>query len=159
MDDFTIKTDVPNMVGADSRASQRDRARQAPAVVDGANADTRNGQAYLALSSPGGSRIITIILQIALNMIDYGMQPQEPNCAARIQNQWLPDTVFVEPFALSPDTVKLLQGMGYTVTERTVGRSGKWSHAMSAETARRSPRRETAARSAAMSRPGLVYGQ
>lgn len=119
MDDFTIKTDVPNLFGliqgqANAIApGKRPLSSMAPMLI------TRNGQAYLALGSPGGSRIITIVLQIALNMIDYGMQPQEAVDAPRIQNQWLPDTVFAEPFAVSPDTVKLLQGMGYTVTEQT----------------------------------------
>jgi gamma-glutamyltranspeptidase/glutathione hydrolase len=119
MDDFTIKIGVPNMFGlvqGDANAiapGKRPLSSMAPTLI------TRNGQIYLVLGSPGGSRIITIALQIALNMIDYGMQPQEAVDAPRIHNQWLPDTVFAEPFALSPDTVKLLQGMGYTIAEQT----------------------------------------
>ena len=73
----------------------------------------------LALGSPGGSRIITIVLVTALNMIDYDMQPQEAVDAPRIHHQWLPDQVFVEPFALSPDTAKLLEAMGYKLTTQT----------------------------------------
>ena len=54
-----------------------------------------------------------------MNIIDYGMQPQEAVDAPRIHHQWLPDEVFAEPFALSPDTVRLLQGQGYKMTEQT----------------------------------------
>ena len=64
----------------------------------------KDGQLVSVLGSPGGSRIITIVLETALNMIDYGMQPQEAVDAPRIHHQWLPDAVFAEPFALSPDT-------------------------------------------------------
>ena len=80
---------------------------------------TKDGHIVLALGSPGGSRIITIVLETALNVIDYAMQPQEAVDAPRIHHQWLPDEVFAEPFALSPDTTKLLQAMGYKVTTQT----------------------------------------
>ncbi|HLH49191.1 MAG TPA: gamma-glutamyltransferase, partial [Roseiarcus sp.] len=50
---------------------------------------------------------------------DYDMQPQEAVDAPRIHHQWLPDQVYVEPFALSPDTAKLLEAMGYKITTQT----------------------------------------
>jgi gamma-glutamyltranspeptidase/glutathione hydrolase len=119
MDDFTTKTGVPNLFGlvqgeANSVApGKRPLSSMAPTLI------TKDGHVVAVLGSPGGSRIITITLQTALNMIDYGMQPQEAVDAPRIHHQWLPDEVYAEPFALSPDTVKILTGMGYKITEQT----------------------------------------
>ena len=108
MDDFTIKPGVPKLFGlvqgaANSLApGKRPLSSMAPTLVP------KDGHIVLALGSPGGSRIITIVLETALNVIDYAMQPQEAVDAPRIHHQWLPDEVFAEPFALSPDTTKLL---------------------------------------------------
>jgi gamma-glutamyltranspeptidase/glutathione hydrolase len=68
----------------------------------------------LIIGSPGGSRIITITLEAILNMVDHGMNVQEAIDAPRIHEQWLPDLVYLEPFALSPDTRKILESRGYT---------------------------------------------
>src|SRR5579872_6436739 len=119
MDDFTIKPGVPNMFGlvqgeANAIApGKRPLSSMAPTLV------SKDGRVMLALGSPGGSRIITIVLETALNMIDYDMQPQEAVDAPRIHHQWLPDQVYVEPFAISPDTEKLLEAMGYKITTQT----------------------------------------
>ncbi len=56
---------------------QRDRPRQAAAVLDGAEPRLQDGQVLHVIGCPGGSRIITITLETALNIVDYGMQPQE----------------------------------------------------------------------------------
>ncbi len=79
----------------------------------------RDGRVALVAGSPGGSRIITITAQTILNMLDFGMEPQEAVDAPRIHHQWLPDTVYAEPFALSADTQALLRGMGHTMVEQT----------------------------------------
>ena len=71
------------------------------------------------LGSPGGSRIITIMLEAIINVIDYGMDPQEAVDAPRFHHQWLPDEVYVEPYALSPDTRQMLTDMGYKIVEQT----------------------------------------
>ena len=119
MDDFTIKPGVANLFGLIQGATnaiepgKRPLSSMAPTLV------SKDGRIMLALGSPGGSRIITIVLETALNMIDYDMQPQEAVDAPRIHHQWLPDQVFVEPFALSPDTAKLLEAMGYKLTPQT----------------------------------------
>ena len=119
MDDFTTKVGVPNLFGlvqgqANAIApGKRPLSSMSPTLV------TKDGKIFLVLGSPGGSRIITITLETALNMIDYGMEPQEAVDAPRIHHQWLPDEVYAEPFALSPDTVKILTGMGYKITEQT----------------------------------------
>ena len=59
-----------------------------------------------------------------LNTVDYGMNLQEAIDAPRIHQQWLPETTFVEPFALSPDTRRMLTGMGHQIAE-----TSPWSHA------------------------------
>jgi gamma-glutamyltranspeptidase/glutathione hydrolase len=158
MDDFTVKVGVPNLFGlvqgeANAIApGKRPLSSMAPTLI------TRDGQIHQVLGSPGGSRIITITLQTAINMIDYGMQPQEAVDAPRIHHQWLPDTIYAEPFALSPDTAALLRGMGYSITEQT-----PWG---AAELIARNP--GAAGSQAASSgndsthggqmRPGFVYG-
>lgn len=159
MDDFTMKPGVPNLFGlvqgeANSIApGKRPLSSMAPTLV------TKDGHMALVLGSPGGSRIITITLQTALNIIDYGMQPQEAVDAPRIHHQWLPDEVFAEPFALSPDTVKLLTGMGYKITTQT-----PWGAAEVVAVGPPRPAGSEAASSGNDSsqtggmRPGLLYG-
>ncbi len=118
MDDFTVKPGVPNLFGlvqgeANAIApGKRPLSSMAPTLV------TRDGRTVLVLGSPGGSRIITITLEAALNIIDFGMQPQEAVDAPRLHHQWLPDVLYAEPFALSPDTKEMLAGMGYKITEQ-----------------------------------------
>jgi gamma-glutamyltranspeptidase/glutathione hydrolase len=158
MDDFTVKPGTPNMFGlVQGRTNaiapgKRPLSSMAPTIV------TKDGHVFLVLGSPGGSRIITITLETALNIIDYGMAPQEAVDAPRLHHQWLPDAIGYEPFALSPDTLKLLGGMGYKMVEQN-----NWG---GAELIEIGPERTGAgaessgndeARSGAV-RPGWVYG-
>jgi len=80
---------------------------------------TKDGKIFMVLGSPGGSRIITITLQTALNVIDYGMAPQEAVNAPRIHHQWLPDEVYYEQRGVSADSLNILQKMGYKMVEQT----------------------------------------
>jgi len=118
MDDFTVKPGVPNLFGlvqgkANSIApGKRPLSSMSPTLV------TKDGKTFLVVGSPGGSRIITITLETIMNILDYGMAPQEAVDAPRIHHQWLPDEVFYEPYGLSPDTMKILEGMGYKLTEQ-----------------------------------------
>src|SRR5277367_1479282 len=75
----------------------------------------KDGKPLLVVGTPGGSRIITTVLEIIVNVIDYGMTVQEAVDAPRMHHQWLPDTVAGEPFAFSADTVDSLTHMGYRV--------------------------------------------
>jgi gamma-glutamyltranspeptidase / glutathione hydrolase len=84
-----------------------------PAIV------TKDGKTFMVLGSPGGSRIITIAVQVIMNVVDHGMNIQEAVNAPRIHHQWLPDQISVEPFALSPDTAKILTEMGYKIVEQS----------------------------------------
>jgi gamma-glutamyltranspeptidase/glutathione hydrolase len=119
MDDFTVKPGVPNLFGLVQGAAnaiapgKRPLSSMAPTIV------TRDGHTLMVTGSPGGSRIITITLQSILNMIDHGMTPQEAVDAPRIHHQWLPDMIYAERFALSPDTQAQLRDMGYSITEQT----------------------------------------
>jgi gamma-glutamyltranspeptidase/glutathione hydrolase len=118
MDDFTSKPGVPNMFGLVQgeanaiRPGKRPLSSMSPTIV------TRDGKVFMVVGSPGGARIITITLEAILNAVDYGMDIQAAVDAPRIHHQWLPDKVYVEPMALSPDTEKVLTGMGYTIVEQ-----------------------------------------
>ena len=113
MDDFTAKVGVPNLYGlvqgqANSIApGKRPLSSMSPTIV------TQGGKPVMVLGTPGGSRIITAVLHTIVNVIDYGMNVQEAVDAPRFHQQWLPETTNVENFALSPDTRKLLEGMGH----------------------------------------------
>jgi gamma-glutamyltranspeptidase/glutathione hydrolase len=119
MDDFTVKPGVQNMFGLVQGATnaiapgKRPLSSMAPTIV------TKDGKVFLVIGSPGGSRIITITLETALNILDYGMTPQEAVDAPRVHHQWLPDEVYYETNGLSPDTLKILKGMGYKMVEQT----------------------------------------
>jgi len=113
MDDFTVKPGVPNLYGLVQGATnaiapgKRPLSSMSPTIV------TQDGKPLLVLGTPGGSRIITAVLQTLINTIDYRMNVQEAVDAPRFHQQWLPDVTNVEPYALSPDTAKLLTEMGH----------------------------------------------
>jgi gamma-glutamyltranspeptidase/glutathione hydrolase len=117
MDDFTAKPGVPNMFGLVQGANNAVAPGKTPLSSMSPTIVTRDGKVALIIGSPGGSRIITITLEAILNMVDHGMNVQEAIDAPRIHEQWLPDTVYLEPFALSPDTEKLLEARGYRFSE------------------------------------------
>jgi gamma-glutamyltranspeptidase / glutathione hydrolase len=118
MDDFTVKLGTPNFMGlVQGRANaiepgKRPLSSMAPTIV------SRDGKLFLVLGSPGGSRIITILLEAIVNVIDYGMSIQEAIDAPRFHHQWMPDRVSIEPFALSADSAKLLAERGYRLVEQ-----------------------------------------
>ena len=113
MDDFTAKVGVPNLYGlvqgeANAIApGKRPLSSMSPTIV------TKDGKTVMVVGTPGGSRIITAVLQTMINAIDYDMNAQEAVDMPRIHQQWLPDLTNVEDFALSPDTRKILEGMGH----------------------------------------------
>jgi gamma-glutamyltranspeptidase/glutathione hydrolase len=77
----------------------------------------RDGKLLMVLGSPGGSRIITTLLQTLINVIDYGMNIQEAVDAPRIHQQWMPSSTYVEKFALSPDVRNELINIGQRFTD------------------------------------------
>ncbi len=74
----------------------------------------KDGKTWLVTGSPGGSRIITTVLQMVVNTIDFGMNVAEATNAPRFHHQWLPDELRVEK-GFSPDTLKLLEAKGQKV--------------------------------------------
>ncbi|UVK38877.1 gamma-glutamyltransferase [Mesorhizobium sp. AR10] len=113
MDDFTLKPGVPNLYGLVQGEANAIQPRKTPLSSMSPTVVAKDGKPFMVIGSPGGSRIITITLEAIVNVIDHGMNIQEAIDAPRIHHQWLPDTVYVEPFGLSPDTERLLAGMGY----------------------------------------------
>jgi gamma-glutamyltranspeptidase / glutathione hydrolase len=121
LDDFAAKPGAPNaygLVGGDANApgpGKRPLSSMAPTIV------FRDGRVALVTGTPGGSRIITTVLQVTLNVIDHQMNIAEAVAAPRIHHQWLPDQVFAER-GLSPDTLRLLEARGHkVVTTATSG--------------------------------------
>jgi gamma-glutamyltranspeptidase/glutathione hydrolase len=117
MDDFTAKVGVPNLYGlvqgqANAIApGKRPLSSMSPTIV------TKDGKPVMIVGTPGGSRIITAVLHTLINVIDYGMNVQEAVDAPRFHQQWLPEATNVEHFAISPDTRKILEGMGHKLGE------------------------------------------
>jgi gamma-glutamyltranspeptidase/glutathione hydrolase len=115
MDDFTSKVGVPNLYGlvqgeANAIApGKRPLSSMSPTIL------TKDGKPVFVVGTPGGSRIITVVLHSILNVVDYGMNVQEAVDAPRFHQQWLPDVTNVETFALSPDTRKILTDMGHNL--------------------------------------------
>lgn len=159
MDDFTVKVGVPNMFGlvqgeANAIApGKRPLSSMAPTIV------LQDGRVFMVLGSPGGSRIITIVLQTLMNMIDHRMAPQEAVDAPRVHHQWLPDTIYYERFALSADTRVILRDLGYALTAQS-----HWGAAALIAVGANSSDRSTVessgndATATKGMRPGLFYG-
>ncbi|HMA49295.1 MAG TPA: gamma-glutamyltransferase [Magnetospirillaceae bacterium] len=118
MDDFTVKPGTANMFGLQQGArnmiapNKRPLSSMAPTIV------SKDGKVFLVLGSPGGSRISTHILQAIVNVVDYGMKPQEAVDAPRFHHQFQPDKLYAEPFAFSADTAKMLKDMGYNLADQ-----------------------------------------
>lgn len=115
MDDFSAKPGVPNvygLIGGEANAVQagkRPLSSMSPTIV------TKDGQVFLVTGSPGGSRIITTVLQIVLNTLEFNMNIAEATNAPRIHHQWLPEEIRIEK-GISPDTIRLLEKKGHKVS-------------------------------------------
>lgn len=117
MDDFTAQPGKPNMFGLVQGAANAVAPGKTPLSSMAPTIVVRDGKVLMVLGSPGGPRIITTVLNLMLNLVDYGMTAQEAVDAPRFHHQGLPDRLFVEPFALGPDTRALLESRGYTVVD------------------------------------------
>jgi gamma-glutamyltranspeptidase/glutathione hydrolase len=114
MDDFASKPGTPNMFGlvqGEANAIQpgkRPLSSMTPTIV------LKDGKLFMTAGAPGGSRISTAVLQVILNVLDFGMNVQDAIDAPRFHHQWQPDKLSLEP-GISPDTVALLKSRGYDV--------------------------------------------
>lgn len=117
MDDFSSKPGVPNMFGliggkANSIASQkRMLSAMTPTIVE------KNGKLSMIVGTPGGSTIITSVLQTILNVYEFGMNIQKAVSAARFHHQWLPDNIVMEPGRFDRNIIKKLQEKEYEIKE------------------------------------------
>ncbi|MEX2694363.1 gamma-glutamyltransferase [Rhizobium mongolense] len=114
MDDFTSKPGVPNLYGLVQGEANAIAPKKTPLSSMSPTIISRDGKPFMVIGSPGGSRIITITLEAILNVIDFGMDISQAVNAPRIHHQWQPDKIYLEPYTLSPDTIKTLAAMGYS---------------------------------------------
>jgi gamma-glutamyltranspeptidase/glutathione hydrolase len=114
MDDFSAKPGVPNafgLIGGEFNAiapEKRMLSSMTPTLV------MKDGKPFLVTGSPGGSTIITIVLQLIMNIIDHNMNIAAATNAVRVHHQWLPDVLRIEQ-GLNADTVGLLKEKGHQV--------------------------------------------
>ena len=113
MDDFAPNPGAANADGAIQGDANAIAPGKTPLSSMSPTILSKDGKPVLVLGTPGGARIITTVLQTIVNLVDFGMDIQEAVDAPRIHHQWMPDVTKTEPYALSPDTRKLLEGMGY----------------------------------------------
>jgi gamma-glutamyltranspeptidase/glutathione hydrolase len=113
MDDFSSKIGAANQFGLIGSISnsiepgKRPLSSMTPTIV------LKNDKPYIIVGSPGGSRIITVVLQVIINCLDFGMNIQDAIDAPRIHHQWIPDKIYYENFSLIKDTKENLEKTGY----------------------------------------------
>ncbi|MEX0821782.1 MAG: gamma-glutamyltransferase [Rhodothermales bacterium] len=116
MDDFAVKPGVPNMyglLGSEANAiepGKRMLSSMTPTIVE-----DPDGDLLMVIGSPGGGRIITIVLQTILNVVDHGMNVQQAVDAGRVHHQWRPDVLEMEPGALSSGVQDDLRRRGWSL--------------------------------------------
>lgn len=114
MDDFAAKPGAPNSYGLVQgevnaiAPGKRPLSSMTPTIV------LRQGRLWLVIGSPGGPRIITTVLQVLINLLDFGMNLRQAVDWPRFHHQWLPDKLYMEP-GFSPDTAALLRWRGFTI--------------------------------------------
>lgn len=117
MDDFSSKPGTPNMfglIGAEANKiepQKRMLSSMTPTIVE------KNGKLFMVVGTPGGSTIITSVLQTILNVHEYNMGMQEAVNQPRFHHQWLPDNIKMEPQGFSKEVKDQLQALGYVLDE------------------------------------------
>ena len=125
MDDFSIKPGEPNtygLVGSEKNAiapNKRMLSSMSPTIIE------KGGKLFMVIGTPGGSTIITSVLQCFLNVAEYGMTMQESVSKPRFHHQWLPDDVMYEPNGFAPEVIAKLKTKGYKPREENFVIIGK----------------------------------
>jgi gamma-glutamyltranspeptidase/glutathione hydrolase len=114
MDDFAPKPGEANMYGLIQGEANAIAPGKTPLSSMTPTIVVKDGKPLLALGSPGGPTIINTVLEVIVNVLDFGMNVQDAVNWPRFHHQWLPDELRMEP-GYSPDTVALLEKRGYTV--------------------------------------------
>ncbi len=118
MDDFSAQPGAPNyfgLVGGEANAiapGKRPLSSMTPTIV------LRDGRPWLVLGSPGGSRIITAVLQVLVNVVDFGLDLETAVRAPRIHQQWSPPETGCEPLAMAPEVAAGLRARGLSLAPR-----------------------------------------
>jgi gamma-glutamyltranspeptidase/glutathione hydrolase len=125
MDDFSAKPGTPNMfglVGAEANSivpEKRMLSSMTPTIVE------KDGKLLMVVGTPGGSTIITSVLQTILNVHEYHMTMQQAVNAPRFHHQWLPDNIRMEPESFDVNLVEQLEALGYVITQENAPVIGK----------------------------------
>jgi len=125
MDDFSSKPGEPNMfglIGAEANSiapEKRMLSSMTPTIVE------KDGKLLMSVGTPGGSTIITSVLQTILNVHEYKMTMQQAVDAPRFHHQWLPDVILFEPNSFPKDIIEQLQALGYSINEENSRIIGK----------------------------------
>jgi gamma-glutamyltranspeptidase/glutathione hydrolase len=112
MDDFSSKPGTFNgygLLGSEANAiegNKRPLSSMTPTII------FKDNEPYMVFGSPGGSRIITTVLQVALNVMDHDMNIAQAVHSPRIHHQWLPEVLMIES-GFGADTERLLNEKGY----------------------------------------------
>jgi gamma-glutamyltranspeptidase / glutathione hydrolase len=114
MDDFAAKPGSPNLYGLVQGEANAIQPRKRPLSCMTPTMVTRDGRLRLVLGTPGGPTIINSVLQVLLNVVDFGMNVQDAVDWPRIHHQWLPDQLVMER-GFSPDTIALLKARGHHI--------------------------------------------
>ena len=113
MDDFTSRPGSPNLWGLIQGERNAIQPRKRPVSSMTPTIVLKDGRVLFALGSPGGPTIITSVLQVILNVIDFDMDLQSAIEAPRFHHHWLPDHIFWEQFGIPVDTRAALERMGH----------------------------------------------
>ncbi len=114
MDDFAADPGKPNLYGLLQGEANAIAPRKTPLSAMTPTIVTKDGKLYMVVGSPGGPTIITAVMEVILNVIDFGMNMQQAVDQPRVHHQWMPDSISAEN-TISPDTIALLQQFGHTV--------------------------------------------
>lgn len=117
MDDFAAAPGVPNAFGLVGNQANAIAPRKTPLSSMTPTIVTENGRLRMAVGAPGGGTIITQVLQVILNVLEYNMDAGAAVSAPRIHHQWLPDELRVEPLGLDALTLADLQRRGHKIKQ------------------------------------------
>jgi gamma-glutamyltranspeptidase/glutathione hydrolase len=117
MDDFAAAPGVPNVFGLVGGEANAIAPRKTPLSSMTPTIVTENGRLRMAVGSPGGSTIITTVLQVILNVLEYNMDVGAAVSAPRIHHQWLPDELRVDRWGLDAITLQELRRRGHNIKE------------------------------------------
>ncbi|PKP26381.1 MAG: gamma-glutamyltransferase [Bacteroidetes bacterium HGW-Bacteroidetes-2] len=118
MDDFSAKPGEPNsygLIGAEANGiapEKRMLSSMTPTIIE------KDNKLWMVLGTPGGSTIITSVLQTILNVYEFNMTMQEAVDAPRFHHQWLPDEITFEPDSFSPDLIQKLENKGFKISQK-----------------------------------------